>query len=84
MKAAQVQEMKTRLLRDETALTPTEAAQIIGCRVRDLGEFIQPTFRLRSRPKYRQADVLAVRDRLVEAQNGMRTRNRELIRQAAA
>lgn len=78
----EVEEFKRALLRDEAALSQVEAAAIIGCRPRDLHEFLKPSFYRNGRPKYVAADVLAKRDRDREAVTEKRDRNTKLVRSA--
>ena len=78
----EVEEFKRALLRDEAALTQTEAAAIIGCRPRDLHDFLKPSFYRNGRPKYVAADVLAKRDRDRDAVSETRERNGKMVRRA--
>lgn len=83
MKDKEVEKFKRDLLRNETALTPTQAAEIIGCRTRDLNQFIEPSFRVNGRPKYIVREVVKTRDRMVEAVQERGRRNIRMVRAAA-
>lgn len=84
MNDKEVEKFKRELLRNETALTPVQAAEIIGCRPRDLNEFIKPSFRVNGRPKYIVREVIKIRDRMVQAASESGRRNTQMIRTAAA
>lgn len=83
MNDKEVEKFKRDLLRNETALTPVQAAEIIGCRPRDLHEFVKPSFYRNGRPKYIVREVVKVRDRMVQAANESAARNRTILRKAA-
>jgi hypothetical protein len=75
---------KEKLLEDERALNQTEAATVLGCRPRDVSEYMQPSFYLGSKPKYIAREVLKVRDRMVAAAQRVKERNIRMVQNALA
>jgi len=72
-------EKRRAFIEAETALTQTEVALIIGCRARDVQNFIKPSFHINSRPKFRQADVLQARNKMIAVDTKRDNRNRAIL-----
>jgi len=70
---------KKQLLADEIALNQTETAAILGCRPREVGDHMAPSFYRGSKPKYVFREVIKVRDRMIDAANRLRTRNIRMV-----
>lgn len=73
---------KQAFIESEAALNQQEAAAIIGCRARDLSDYMQPSYLVNGRPKYVAKDVIRVRDRMRKRTANMADRNLRMLQGA--
>lgn len=72
---------KKSLIEREAALTPKQAATILGCQPEQVRDYV-PGWRVNDRWKFRTSAVLAARDRMERREMSMERRNNGMVRRA--